>query len=170
MPTSAPLRIAVLTVSDTRDEASDRSGALLVERLTGAGHVLAEKRIVRDDVYQIRAVLSAWIADAGIDAVISTGGTGFASRDVTPQAVVPLLDAHIDGFGELFRSVSFSEIGTSMLQSRAVAGIANQTLVFCLPGSTGACRTGWDRILGEQLDIAHRPCNFAEQLPRLKAR
>jgi molybdenum cofactor biosynthesis protein B len=169
MPTRAPLRIAILTVSDTRDEATDGSGALLVERLTAAGHVLAARRIVRDDVYQIRAVLSAWIADASVDAVVTTGGTGFARRDVTPQAVLPLLDAHIDGFGELFRALSFTEIGTSTMQSRAIAGIANDTLVFCLPGSTGACRTGWDRILAEQLDVAHRPCNFAEQLPRLRA-
>lgn len=158
------LNIAVLTVSDTRDEASDTSGRLLVERLTGAGHVLAGKRIVKDDIYQIRAVLSAWIADAGVQAVLVTGGTGFSGRDSTPEAVRVLFDKHIEGFGEVFRHYSLAEIGTSTLQSRALAGLANGTVIFCVPGSTNACRTAWDRIIGEQLDNRTRPCNFVPHL------
>lgn len=156
-----PLSIAVLTISDTRDESSDRSGQTLVERLEGAGHRLVEKRIVPDDIYQIRAVVAAWIADAGVQVVLTTGGTGFTGRDSTPEAVAPLLDKHIEGFGELFRQLSFEEIGSSTVQSRCLGGLANATVIFCLPGSTGACRTGWDRILEEQLDSRHRPCNFA---------
>ncbi|MGQ7242955.1 molybdenum cofactor biosynthesis protein B [Salinicola sp. V024] len=156
-----PLSIAVLTISDTRDESSDRSGQTLVERLEGAGHRLVEKRIVPDDIYQIRAVVAAWIADAGVQVVLTTGGTGFTGRDSTPEAVAPLLDKHIEGFGELFRQLSFEEIGSSTIQSRCLGGLANATVIFCLPGSTGACRTGWDRILEEQLDSRHRPCNFA---------
>ncbi|MGM8849085.1 molybdenum cofactor biosynthesis protein B [Salinicola halophyticus] len=156
-----PLSIAVLTISDTRDENSDRSGQTLVERLEGAGHRLVEKRIVPDDIYQIRAVVAAWIADAGVQVVLTTGGTGFTGRDSTPEAVAPLLDKHIEGFGELFRQLSFEEIGSSTVQSRCLGGLANATVIFCLPGSTGACRTGWDRILEEQLDSRHRPCNFA---------
>jgi molybdenum cofactor biosynthesis protein B len=163
-----PLRIAVLTVSDTRDETTDKSGAVLVERLQAAGHLLAEKRIVRDDVYQIRAMISRWIADLEIDVVISTGGTGVTGRDGTPEAIAVLLDKHIEGFGELFRTVSFAEIGTSSLQSRCLAGVANGTYIFCLPGSAHACATGWDKILSAQLDYRTRPCNFAELLPRLK--
>ncbi|WP_353978835.1 molybdenum cofactor biosynthesis protein B [Salinicola endophyticus] len=156
-----PLSIAVLTVSDSRDEQSDRSGQTLVERLEGAGHRLAEKRIVPDDVYRIRAVVATWIADPEVQVVLTTGGTGFTGRDSTPEAIAPLLDKHIEGFGELFRQVSFEEIGSSTVQSRCLGGLANRTVIFALPGSTGACRTGWDRILGEQLDSRHRPCNFA---------
>ena len=164
--TDSSLAIAVLTVSDTRGPAEDTSGDLLVERLTGAGHRLAERRIVPDDVYQIRAVVSAWIADGDVQAVLTTGGTGFTGRDSTPEALLPLFDKTIDGFGELFRQVSFDEIGSSTIQSRAVGGLANGTLIFAMPGSTGACRTAWDQILGNQLDADFRPCNFAELLPR----
>ncbi|MAM56142.1 MAG: molybdenum cofactor biosynthesis protein B [Salinicola sp.] len=156
-----PLSIAVLTISDTRDEAGDRSGQTLVERLEAAGHRLAEKRIVPDDVYRIRAVVAGWIADDDVQVVLTTGGTGFTGRDSTPEAVAPLLDKHIEGFGELFRQLSFEEIGSSTVQSRCLGGLSNATVIFCLPGSTGACRTGWDRILEEQLDSRHRPCNFA---------
>ncbi|WP_342594446.1 molybdenum cofactor biosynthesis protein B [Salinicola lusitanus] len=156
-----PLSIAVLTISDTRDEASDRSGQTLVDRLEAAGHRLAEKRIVPDDVYRIRAVVAGWIADDGVQVVLTTGGTGFTGRDSTPEAIAPLLDKRIEGFGELFRQLSFEEIGSSTVQSRCLGGISNATVIFCLPGSTGACRTGWDRILQEQLDSRHRPCNFA---------
>lgn len=159
-----PLAIAVLTVSDTREEATDTSGALLVEKLTGAGHRLHEKRIVKDDIYQIRAVLSQWIADTAVQAVIVTGGTGFSGRDSTPEAVRVLFDKDIEGFGEVFRHYSLAEIGTSTLQSRALAGLANDTVIFCVPGSTNACRTAWDRIIGEQLDNRHRPCNFVPHL------
>ena len=160
------LAIAVLTVSDTRGAGEDTSGDLLVERLADAGHRLAERRIVRDDKYAIRAVVSAWIADADVHVVLTTGGTGFTGRDSTPEALLPLFDKTIDGFGELFRHVSFHDIGSSTIQSRAVGGLAGGTLIFALPGSTGACRTGWDEILRNQLDINHRPCNFAELLPR----
>lgn len=163
-----PLSIAVLTVSDTRTEATDKSGQLLVERLEAAGHRLAEKRIVKDDVYAIRAVVSAWIADPAVDVVLSTGGTGVTGRDGTPEAVAALLDKTIEGFGEMFRMLSYEEIGTSSLQSRCLAGLANGTFVFCLPGSANACATGWDRILRAQLDARTRPCNFAELIPRLK--
>ncbi len=165
-----PLGIAVLTVSDTRTEADDRSGALLVERLQAAGHRLAARRIVPDDRYRIRAALSQWIADPAVQAVLVTGGTGLTGRDVTPEAVRPLLDREIEGFGELFRWISYREIGTSTLQSRALAGVANGTVVFCLPGSTGACRTAWDEIIRHQLDRRTRPCNLAELLPRLTER
>ncbi len=154
------LNVAVMTVSDTRDEASDSSGAYLVEALTEAGHQLADKAIVKDDIYQIRAVLSRWIADAEVDAVVLTGGTGFSGRDSTPEAVSVLFDKHIEGFGEVFRAVSYDEIGSSTIQSRALAGFANNTVIFCLPGSTGACRTGWNALIKEQLDSRHRPCNF----------
>lgn len=163
---SVALGIAVLTISDTRGPAEDTSGDLLVERLADAGHRLAERRIVRDDKYAIRAVVSAWIADADVHVVLTTGGTGFTGRDSTPEALLPLFDKTIDGFGELFRQVSFHDIGSSTIQSRAVGGLAGDTLIFALPGSTGACRTGWDEILRNQLDINHRPCNFAELLPR----
>jgi len=163
-----PLRIAVLTVSDSRTEDNDKSGKLLVERLAAAGHELADKRIVRDDRYAIRAVLSDWIARPEIDAVISTGGTGLTGRDGTPEAVAPLFDKTIEGFGEIFRSISYyDEIGTSSLQSRATAGVANRTFIFVLPGSSGACRTGWDRIIQGQLDYRTRPCNLVELRPRL---
>ncbi|MBZ5488487.1 molybdenum cofactor biosynthesis protein B [Halomonas aquamarina] len=156
-----PLNIAILTISDTRTEATDRSGQTLAERLTDAGHTLAEKRIVADDVYRIRAVVAGWIADPAVQVVITTGGTGFTGRDSTPEAVSVLLDKHIEGFGEHFRRLSGDEIGSSTIQSRCLGGLANATVVFCLPGSTGACRTGWDGILAEQLDSRHKPCNFA---------
>ena len=168
--TDKSLAITVLTISDTRGPAEDTSGDLLVERLTGAGHKLVERRIVRDDVYAIRAVASAWIADAQVQAVLTTGGTGFTGRDSTPEALTPLFDKTIDGFGELFRQLSYDEIGSSTIQSRAVGGLANGTLVFAMPGSTGACRTAWDRILGNQLDADFKPCNFAELLPRFYER
>jgi molybdenum cofactor biosynthesis protein B len=162
-----PVRIAILTVSDTRTEATDKSGQLLVDRLLAAGHVLAEKAIVPDNVYQIRAVVSRWIADDAVQAIITTGGTGLTGRDGTPEAIQPLFDKAIQGFGELFRMISYQEIKTSTIQSRAVAGVANGTYIFCLPGSSGACRTGWDQILKDQLDHRHQPCNFVELMPRL---
>lgn len=165
-----PVRIAVLTVSDTRTVATDKSGALLVERLDTAGHVLADRQLVPDDIYRIRAVVSAWIADPDVDAVLTTGGTGVTGRDGTPEALEPLLDKVIEGFGELFRALSFQDIGTSTLQSRCLAGVANGTYVFCLPGSTNACATGWDRLIAAQLDYRHRPCNLVELMPRLKER
>ena len=165
-----PIAIAVLTISDTRGPAEDTSGDLLVERLQGAGHRLAQRRIVRDDVYAIRAVVSAWIADSDVHAILTTGGTGFSGRDSTPEALAPLFDKTIEGFGELFRLRSYEEIGSSTIQSRAVAGLANGTLVFAMPGSTNACRTAWDKILLEQLNAAFRPCNFAELLPKLRQR
>lgn len=163
---SVALAIAVLTISDTRGPDEDTSGDLLVERLANAGHRLAERRIVRDDKYVIRAVVSAWIADAEVQVVLTTGGTGFTGRDSTPEALLPLFDKTIDGFGELFRQVSCRDIGSSTIQSRAVGGLAGGTLIFAMPGSTGACRTAWDEILRNQLDVRHRPCNFAELLPR----
>jgi molybdenum cofactor biosynthesis protein B len=165
-----PLSIAVLTVSDTRTEADDKSGKLLVERLTAAGHRLADKQIVPDDVYRIRAVLSQWIVDQSVQVVISTGGTGITGRDTTPEAVRPLLDMELEGFGELFRYLSYQEIGSSTLQSRAMGGLANGTLVFVVPGSSGACRTAWDQILVQQLDLRQKPCNFVSLLPRLRER
>ena len=165
MPKKA-LAIAVLTVSDTRGPAEDTSGDLLAERLVAAGHALAERHIVRDDVYAIRAVASGWIANPEVQVVLATGGTGFTGRDSTPEALLPLFDKTIDGFGELFRQVSFEEIGTSTIQSRAIGGLANGTLIFAMPGSTGACRTAWDQILRKQLDADTKPCNFAELLPR----
>ena len=163
---SVALAIAVLTISDTRGPGEDTSGDLLVERLADAGHRLAERRIVRDDKYVIRAVVSAWIANADVQVVLTTGGTGFTGRDSTPEALLPLFDKTIDGFGELFRQVSCRDIGSSTIQSRAVGGLAGGTLIFAMPGSTGACRTAWDEILRNQLDVRHRPCNFAELLPR----
>ena len=163
-----PLRVAVLTVSDTRNEATDKSGALLVERLRATGHVVAAKTIVRDDIYAIRAIVSAWIADPQVEVVITTGGTGLTGRDGTPEAIAVLLDKEIDGFGELFRAISNEEIGASSFQSRAVAGVANATYIFCLPGSSGACATGWDKLIAPQLDYRTRPCNLAELIPRLK--
>jgi len=156
------LNFAVLTVSDTRTEATDRSGQFLADKLQAAGHKLAERCIVMDDVYLIRARLSTWIADSNIHTVLITGGTGLSRRDITPEAVMPLLDTRIDGFGELFRSVSQIEIGASTVQSRALAGMANQTLIVCLPGSTGACATAWNNILESQLDCRTQPCNFAQ--------
>jgi molybdenum cofactor biosynthesis protein B len=163
-----PLNIAVVTVSDTRTAETDKSGSLLAARLEAAGHRLGAREIVPDDIYRIRAVVSRWIADPEVDVVVSTGGTGVTGRDGTPEAVAVLLDKQIEGFGELFRSLSYREIGTSSLQSRCIAGVANGTYVFCLPGSTHACATGWDQILAKQLDHRTRPCNFAELIPRLK--
>jgi len=163
------LNIAVLTVSDTRTQATDTSGQLLVERLQECGHQLSDKKIVIDDVYQIRAALSQWIADDSTQAVVITGGTGFTQRDSTPEAVVPLLDKTVEGFGELFRQISFQQIGTSTIQSRAIAGLANNTIIFCLPGSTNACRTGWDDIISSQLDSRQGPCNFVPQLKTIDA-
>ena len=165
-----PLDIAVLTVSDTRGEAEDKSGALLAERLGSAGHRLADKRIVRDDVYAIRAEISRWIAQPEINVVLSTGGTGVTGRDGTPEAVAPLLDKQIPGFGEVFRMLSYQGIKTSTIQSRAIAGVANATYVFCLPGSSGACRDAWDQIISAQLDFRTRPCNLVELMPRLLER
>ena len=164
-PPSA-LAIAVLTVSDTRGPSEDTSGDLLAERLQAAGHQLAARRIVPDDVYRIRAVVSEWIADPAVQVVLVTGGTGFSGRDSTPEALVPLFDKTIDGFGELFRHLSYAEIGSSTIQSRAVGGLANGTLIFAMPGATGACRAAWEGILLDQLDASFRPCNFAELLPR----
>jgi molybdenum cofactor biosynthesis protein B len=163
-----PLACAVLTVSDTRTAADDASGDLLVSLLEGDGHRLAARDLVPDDIYRIRATVSAWIADAAVDVVISTGGTGFTGRDSTPEALLPLFDKTIVGFGELFRQVSYDEIGPSTIQSRAVAGIANATLVFALPGSRNAVRTGWEKILRAQLDASFRPCNLAELIPRFR--
>ncbi|GAA0244672.1 molybdenum cofactor biosynthesis protein B [Marinomonas primoryensis] len=159
-----PLKISVLTVSDTRSLAEDTSGDALVELLSNAGHTLSSREIVKDDVYQMRAVVSNWIADKGIHVVLITGGTGLYNRDSTPEAMTPLFDKTIEGFGELFRQISYDEIGTSTIQSRAIAGLANQTLIFCLPGSTGACKTAWNGILEEQLNASHRPCNFVSML------
>jgi molybdenum cofactor biosynthesis protein B len=163
----AALRIAVLTISDSRSEADDTSGGYLAGAVREAGHVLVEKAIVKDDIYQIRAVASRWIADPGVDVVLTTGGTGVTGRDSTPEAVTPLLDRQVEGFGELFRSLSFEEIGASTIQSRAFGGLANGTFVFALPGSSGACRTAWNKILRAQLDRDTRPCNFAILVPRL---
>ncbi|MCE9662346.1 molybdenum cofactor biosynthesis protein B [Halomonas sp. M5N1S17] len=159
--TMIPLRIAVLTISDTRDLNTDRSGALLAERLELAGHRLAERRIVIDDIYRIRAVVSEWIAEPDIQVILTTGGTGFTGRDSTPEAVSVLLDKRIEGFGEQFRQLSFNDVGSSTIQSRCLGGLANATVIFCLPGSSGACRTAWDGLLAEQLDSRHKPCNFA---------
>ena len=159
-----PLNIAVLTVSDTRNEKTDTSGNLLVDRLTAEGHKLSDKAIVKDDIYIIREVLSRWIASDHIQAVLITGGTGFSGRDSTPEAVVPLFDKVVDGYGELFRSLSYDQIGTSTIQSRAVAGLANGTITFVMPGSNNACKTAWEGIIRQQLDSRHRPCNFVEQL------
>jgi molybdenum cofactor biosynthesis protein B len=161
------LNIAVLTVSDSRTEDTDKSGKLLAGRLTDAGHTLAAKQIVPDEIYTIRAVVAGWIADTDVDVVITTGGTGVTGRDGTPEAVAPLLDKTIEGFGETFRAISYGQIKTSTIQSRALAGVANGTYVFCVPGSTGACATAWDELLSAQLDIRTRPCNLAELMPRL---
>ncbi|MCM2681207.1 molybdenum cofactor biosynthesis protein B [Echinimonas agarilytica] len=159
-----PLNIAVLTVSDTRSEETDTSGQYLVQSAQDAGHTIIEKHICKDDVYQLRAIVSKWIADPRVQIVLSTGGTGFTVRDNTPQALQPLFDTDIEGFGELFRHISYGEIGTSTVQSRAVAGFANQTAIFCMPGSTNACKTAWTKILHEQLDSRHKPCNFAPHI------
>ena len=161
---SETLNVAVLTVSDTRTMDTDTSGQFLETSLLESGHTLADRTIVIDDVYQIRARLSAWIADATVNAVLVTGGTGFSGRDSTPEAVSPLFDKTIEGFGEVFRALSFDEIGSSTIQSRAIAGLANRTAIFCMPGSTGACKTAWNGLIRDQLDAAHRPCNFVKVL------
>lgn len=162
-----PLNIAVLTVSDTRTEADDVSGQTLVDGLTQAGHRLYDKKIVADDIYQIRAAISHWIADAEVNAIITTGGTGVTGRDGTPEAVTPLLDKVLDGFGEVFRMISYQDIKSSTMQSRAVAGVANATYIFCVPGSSGACRTAWESLIKDQLDFRTRPCNLVQLMPRL---
>ncbi|MGD8175991.1 molybdenum cofactor biosynthesis protein B [Marinimicrobium sp. ARAG 43.8] len=158
------LNIAVLTVSDTRTRDNDTSGQFLADALQEAGHKLADRALLKDDIYAMRAQVSQWIADASVQVVLITGGTGFTGRDSTPEAMKPLFDKEVEGFGELFRHLSWEEIGTSTVQSRALAGLANRTLVACLPGSTGACRTGWERLLEPQLDARHKPCNFVGHL------
>jgi len=162
-----PVNIALLTISDTRTNDNDTSGKVLRERVLDANHQVAAQQIVPDDVYKIRAIVSQWIADPDVQAIITTGGTGLTGRDGTPEAVKILLDKEIEGFGELFRQISYQDIRTSTIQSRAIGGVANGTFIFCLPGSTGACKTAWDDILKEQLDARHRPCNFVELMPRL---
>ena len=157
---SAALKVAVLTVSDTRTQETDTSGAFLEEALREKGHDIADRQIVIDDVYQLRAIVSQWIADPGVEVILTTGGTGFSGRDSTPEALAPLFDKTIDGFGEVFRALSLSEIGSSTVQSRAFAGLANGTVIFCMPGSTGACRTAWEGVLRDQLDSENKPCNF----------
>ena len=161
---SGALNVAVLTVSDTRTRNTDTSGQFLEDALLEAGHNLADRTIVIDNIYRIRAVLSAWIADPDMHSILVTGGTGFSGRDSTPEAVLPLFDKTIEGFGEVFRALSFEEIGSSTVQSRALAGLANRTAVFCMPGSTGACKTAWNGLIRDQLDIDHRPCNFVKVL------
>ena len=165
-----PLNMAVLTVSDTRSDADDISGKTLVERASAAGHQVVEKKIVPDNIYQIRAAISDWIARADINVVITTGGTGVTGRDGTPEAIAPLLDKVLDGFGETFRMLSYQDIKTSTIQSRALAGVANATYLFCLPGSSGACRTAWDLLIKDQLDYRTKPCNLAQLMPRLMER
>jgi len=162
-----PLRIAVLTISDTRALEDDKSGATLVERIEKAGHAIAARAIVTDDVAKIRAQVKEWIANPAIDVVVTTGGTGFTGRDVTPEAIEPLFEKRMDGFATIFLLVSQAKIGTSAIQTRATAGVAGSTYIFCLPGSPGACRDGWDEILVHQLDYRYRPCNFVEIMPRL---
>ena len=162
-----PLKIAVLAMSDTRSLDEDKSGATLAERIEQAGHSVADRQIVRDDIEEIRTWLRAWIADPTIDVIITTGGTGFTGRDVTPEAIEPLFDKRMEGFSTAFHIVSFGKIGSSTIQSRATAGVAGTTFIFCLPGSPGACRDGWDGILAAQLDYRTRPCNFVEIMPRL---
>jgi molybdenum cofactor biosynthesis protein B len=163
-----PLRIAVLTVSDTRDEESDTSGKLLADRVTASGHVLAGRAMVKDDVAEIQAQIRTWVADHTVDVVISTGGTGLTGRDVTPEAVRPLFDKAIEGFETIWHMTSFQTVGLSTMQSRACAGLAGGTLIFCLPGSNGACKDGWDRVIRWQLDSRHRPCNLAELIARFR--
>lgn len=162
-----PLNLALLTISDTRGEADDKSGAMLRRLAEEAGHLVRDQRIVPDDKYQIRAVISQWIAADDVQVIISTGGTGLTGRDGTPEAVAPLFDKVIDGFGEMFRVISYDIIGTSTLQSRTIAGVANGTFIFCLPGSSGACKDGWSKLISHQLDYRTRPCNLVELMPRL---
>jgi molybdopterin adenylyltransferase len=168
--TFQPLDIAVLTVSDSRTEADDKSGDLLASRLQEDGHRLAARAIVPDDIYRVRAVVSQWIADEAVQVVLTTGGTGITGRDTTPEALRPLFDTTIEGFGELFRMLSYNDIKSSTIQSRAISGLANRTLIFALPGSPGACKLGWDQILRPQLDLRQKPCNFVSLLPRLGER
>ena len=163
-----PLNISVLTVSDTRTENDDKSGDLLVKRLSEEGHIMSEKKICPDNQYEIRAIVSRWISDENVNAILTTGGTGVTGRDGTPEAIIPLLDKVLNGFGEMFRFLSYEDIGTSTLQSRALAGVANATYVFVLPGSSGACALGWDKLIQLQLDYRTRPCNLVELMPRLK--
>lgn len=163
-----PLNLCVLTVSDTRSAADDTSGDYLVLSLGQAGHRLVERRIVKDDRYLVRAIVAAWIADENVHGVLVSGGTGFTGRDSTPEAILPLLDKQMPGFGEMFRLISYDEIGTSTMQSRAFAGLSNHTFVFCLPGSTSACRTAWEKLIRAQLDATTRPCNLAGLMPRLR--
>ncbi len=163
----SPLKIAILTVTDTRTAENDTSGDYLVDSLQAEGHQLADRALVADDIYKMREIFSRWIANPEVEVVISTGGTGLTGRDSTPEAVTPLFDKTIEGFGEMFRLKSLDDIGMSTIQSRAVAGLVNKTLIFCLPGSTGACRLGWEELLKEQLDIRTRPCNFAQMYPRM---
>jgi molybdenum cofactor biosynthesis protein B len=162
-----PINIAILTISDTRNFDNDTSGKVLADKAQADGHHVVDRKIVPDDIYQIRAIISQWIADTNVNVVITTGGTGLTGRDGTPEAVKVLFDKEIEGFGELFRSLSYQVIKTSTVQSRAIAGVANGTFIFCLPGSSGACRTGWDDILHDQLDARHKPCNFVDLMPRL---
>lgn len=162
-----PLGIAVLTVSDSRDDSTDKSGRLLAERLQAAGHHLRDKQIVPDDIYRIRAVISQWCVSDGIQVILTTGGTGVTGRDGTPEAVKALFDKEIEGFGETFRQISYAQIRTSTMQSRAVAGVVNGRYIFILPGSSGACATAWDELISEQLDYRTRPCNLVELMPRL---
>lgn len=162
-----PLGIAVLTVSDSRTEADDKSGKLLVSRLQEAGHMLVDKQIVADDIYQIRAIISQWCINDSVQAILATGGTGITGRDGTPEAISVLLDKEIAGFGETFRAISYTQIGTSTMQSRALAGVCNGTFIFSLPGSTNACATAWDELISKQLDFRTRPCNLVELMPRL---
>jgi molybdenum cofactor biosynthesis protein B len=166
-PQFIPINIAVLTISDSRTFDNDTSGKVLEDKAIADGHHVVDRQIVADDIYQIRAIVSKWIAAPDVQAVVTTGGTGLTGRDGTPEAVKVLFDKEIEGFGELFRSLSYQVIQTSTVQSRAIAGVANGTFIFCLPGSSGACRTGWDDILHEQLDVRHKPCNFVDLMPRL---
>jgi len=168
--TLTPVRIAVLTISDTRDEESDTSGHVLVERLTDAGHLLAGKQVVRDDIEAIRAQVKAWVGSGQVDAILTTGGTGITGRDVTPEAIEPLLDKRIEGFSVIFHLVSYQTVGLSTLQSRALAGIIDGVFIFCLPGSNSAVRDGWDKVIAAQLDSRHKPCNMVELMPRLLER
>jgi molybdenum cofactor biosynthesis protein B len=161
------INVALLTISDTRTQENDTSGKVLREKVSAAGHKVADQQIVADDIYKIRAIVSNWIVEDAVDAIITTGGTGLTGRDGTPEAVSVLFDKHIEGFGELFRHISYRDIKTSTIQSRAVAGVANGTFIFALPGSSGACRTAWDEILQDQLDARHKPCNFIDLIPRL---
>lgn len=163
-----PVSIAILTVSDSRGDAEDTSGHYLADEAQAAGHQVIDKRIVKDDIYQIRAIVSQWIADDSVQSIVITGGTGFTARDNTPEAILPLFDREVEGFGELFRMLSYEDIGTSTLQSRAVAGIANHTVIFAVPGSTNACRTAWEQIIMQQLDARHRPCNFIPHMRQKK--